>query len=241
MPPDWLNSAVILEAHAGSTVYGTAIEDSDIDLRGLAVPPPRFFLGMEAFEQSEQKDPDRTIYGIRKWFRLAEQGNPNILELLWTPRNHYTVWTDEGARLVEHRDLFLGKHIKPRYIGYARSQLHRMKKLNKGANTNPKRVALVNRWGFDTKNAMHLVRLLRMGLEILTEQTLHVQRHDARDLLAIRNGEWSYERVIRESERIEALIDEAVVRCDLPPCPPRASLNTLMMSIVEERLGICWN
>ena len=44
--------------------------------------------------------------------------------------------------------------------------------------------------------ALHLVRLLRMGIEILTTGDLQVWRHDADELLAIRNGAWTYEQLI---------------------------------------------
>lgn len=48
-----------------------------------------------------------------------------------------------------------------------------------------KRRELVRRVGYDAKNAAHLIRLLRMGIEFLTEGTLHVERADATELLDI--------------------------------------------------------
>jgi DNA relaxase NicK len=41
-----------------------------------------------------------------------------------------------------------------------------------------KRRELVVRVGYDAKNAAHLIRLLRMGIEFLTEGTLYVERAD---------------------------------------------------------------
>lgn len=44
---------------------------------------------------------------------------------------------------------------------------------------------LVRRVGYNAKNAAHLIRLLRMGIEFLTEGTLYVERADAPELLDI--------------------------------------------------------
>ncbi len=52
-----------------------------------------------------------------------------------------------------------------------------------------KRRELVRRVGYDAKNAAHLIRLLRMGIEFLTEGTLYVERADAAELLSIKRGE----------------------------------------------------
>lgn len=62
-------------------------------------------------------------------------------------------------------------------------------------NRNPKRHQLELIHGFDTKNALHLVRLLRTGEEILKTGEVLVKRPDAAELLAIKNGSMSYEEL----------------------------------------------
>jgi len=49
-----------------------------------------------------------------------------------------------------------------------------------------KRKSLVEKFGYDTKNAAHLILLLRMGIEFLSVGVLHVKRHDAQELLEIK-------------------------------------------------------
>jgi predicted nucleotidyltransferase len=73
---------------------------------------------------------------------------------------------------------------------------------------NPARRELEVRSGFDTKHALHLVRLLRMGCEIMTTGQVIVKRPDWEELLAIRNGEWSYEKVIEYSKEMQKKLDE---------------------------------
>ncbi len=62
---------------------------------------------------------------------------------------------------------------------------------------NPKRAALEAEHGYDTKHGAHLVRLLRMGMEIVSTGQVHVWRgdRDAEELLHIKAGGWSFEQL----------------------------------------------
>ncbi len=90
---------------------------------------------------------------------------------------------------------------------------------------NPKRRELEARYGYDTKHAHHLVRLLRMGIEVLSTGELTVRRPDATELLAIRNGAWSYERLEGYAEEMMEKMDEADQASDLPKQPNRVWLD----------------
>ncbi len=67
-------------------------------------------------------------------------------------------------------------------------------------NRNKTRAKMEEEFGFDGKHAMHLIRLLKMGEEILTTGEVIVKRPDAQELLDIRNGKWSYDEVIKFAE-----------------------------------------
>ena len=97
-----------------------------------------------------------------------------------------------------------------------------------------KRRELVRRMGFDSKNAAHLIRLLRMGIEFLVEGQLHVARADAENLLEIKRGEWSLERVKEEAERLFKLAEEAYVRSSLPIKPDAKKAEKLCMEIISQ-------
>lgn len=112
----------------GSHAYGLNTPISDIDIKGVAVPPRRYLHGFaDAFEQAESKDPNMVVYEIRKFFRLAADSNPNIIEVLWTDESDWRVITPAGRRLVEARSLFLSRKAKHTFCGYAVSQLKRIK------------------------------------------------------------------------------------------------------------------
>lgn len=74
---------------------------------------------------------------------------------------------------------------------------------------NPDRAALEAKFGYDTKHAAHLVRLLRMGMEVMRTGQMNVYRaEDAEELLAIRRGAWSYEELIGQAEKMNQELDD---------------------------------
>lgn len=100
-----------------------------------------------------------------------------------------------------------------------------------------KRRELVRRVGYDAKNAAHLIRLLRMGIEFLVEGELHVERQDAEQLLEIKRGDWSLNRVKEEAERLFKLAEEAYVRSSLPATLDAQKAEQLCMEIVAAYHG----
>src|SRR5687767_377184 len=97
-----------------------------------------------------------------------------------------------------------------------------------------KRRELVRRVGYDAKNAAHLIRLLRMSIEFLTEGTLHVERADAPELLDIKRGTWPLDKVKAEAERLFQLAQEAYVRSPLPPDPDRPRAERLCVELISD-------
>ena len=97
-----------------------------------------------------------------------------------------------------------------------------------------KRRELVRRVGYDAKNAAHLIRLLRMGIEFLTEGTIYVERADAPELLDIKRGSWPLEKIKFEAERLFQLSQEAYVRSPLPSEPNRTRAERLCVEMISE-------
>jgi hypothetical protein len=86
-------------------------------------------------------------------------------------------------------------------------------------NRNEKRSALEVEYGYDTKHAMHLIRLLRLGYEAVVEGVIRVRRPDADELLTIRNGAWTYEQVVAYAETMDTAVRNAVETSPLPKSP----------------------
>jgi len=124
---NWLKERTIFLTIHGSHSYGTNIEGSDIDYRGIAIPPKEYFFGVnDRFEQAQQGDPDLTIFDIRKFFILSMDNNPNTLEILFVTPDMYQITTPAFEKIYENRNLFLSKNAKHRLSGYAFSQLKRI-------------------------------------------------------------------------------------------------------------------
>jgi len=236
----------VLLGYVGSIAHGTHMPPTepnsidDKDIMGVCVGPPECYLGLKRFEQKEAKYEawDSVVYEIRKYVRLLLKQNPNVLGLLWLQEKDYIHIAPAGQLLLDNRSLFVSKQAYHSFIGYAHGQLHRMTHGAFQGYMGAKRKALVQKYGYDTKNAAHLVRLLRMGIEFLTEGTLHVFREDAHELKAIKRGEWTLERVQAEADTLFALAKEAYVRSELPAQPETDKAEQLLMGIVRRALDV---
>jgi predicted nucleotidyltransferase len=101
-------------------------------------------------------------------------------------------------------------------------------------NRNAARSTLEEQFGYDTKHAMHLVRLLRMGAEVLTTGKLLVMRPDAKELLSIRAGAWTYEQVVAYADELDAHIREDLLpNSVLPPKPDTKLAAQLTMEVQD--------
>lgn len=124
----WLRERTILLSLAGSHSYGTNLPTSDVDVKGVAIPPREYFHGFhQHFEQAESHDPDLVIYDVRKFFNLAADCNPNIVEQLYTAESDRLLCTPAGEKLVAARSLFLSRKAKHTFSGYAAAQLKRIR------------------------------------------------------------------------------------------------------------------
>lgn len=100
-------------------------------------------------------------------------------------------------------------------------------------NRNEARSELEEKFGYDTKHAMHLVRLLRMGYEAVTEGILRVRRPDAAELLTIRDGAWTYEQVVEYAEEMDAKVQGAVKDSPLPKHPNTKLAAQLVLDVQD--------
>lgn len=341
----------LLRVVAGSNAYGTALPTSDWDERGIFVDKiERVVLPFEKIELVEFSVDDIVYYELSKYMPLLLSQNPNVIELLWTDDNDILFKSDLGQLLIDNRSEFLCKKVKDSYVGYAKSQLGRIKGHNKWINSpqpeqeperkdfatvvwnnsgnkefnktipkvgfigadlgdnhfglfeqsklgvekntwfdkrgnpnllsreelynltkinkinpdlivkinqrafddahknwkgywdwkknrNEKRSALEEQFGYDTKHAMHLIRLLRSGADILEFGYVPVKRNDAQYLLDIRFGKFSYEEIITESERLSQRVEALSSSSALKEEPNYSLAKDVMLEIYQKQ----WN
>lgn len=395
----------ILTAWRGSVAHGMFVPNTDPhsiddkDIIAVCVPPLENYFGLHEFakrgtQETKRDEWDILVYEVRKALHLLQQGNPNILSMLWLPEDRIIKKTSAGSILLAKRDLFVGRWSYHSFVGYAMGQLKRlntsgrpekasayiagifdgeghvsihrtsplksthapvyylevgvtntdrdliegllsehggyvgrtgirgqhrtdayrwrltgppaakwlrtmipflrikrrqaeigvafadsvavrrrgkpltddeiaeretlctalkMSRNNKHlavpladdlmdaseeryatAYMGEKRKRLVETYGYDCKNAAHLIRLLRMACEFLKTGELLVDRGglDATELLDIKHGEWTLERVKAEADRLFVRAEEAYDRCTLPDKPDRDAISELCAEIV---------
>lgn len=123
----WLRDRTIFLTVHGSQAYGTSLPTSDTDYKGIVIPPPEYFLGfVNHFEQAECHAPDAVLYDIRKFFALASDCNPNIIEVLFTDDKYHVLEDPIFRFLKDNRKLVLSLKAKHTFSGYALAQMKRI-------------------------------------------------------------------------------------------------------------------
>jgi len=304
-----LGGNILILTTAGSIAYGTNVDTSDIDVRGVTVETRQDIMGLSSFEQFEDRITDTVIYGLKKFFTLCLNSNPNVLEILGTRPEHLLIITEEGKLLRDNIDLFLSKKAIQSFGNYATAQLRRLQNalardnypqvekeqhiLNSilGQMDHLKRtyksftdndinlyVDKSEKEEMDTKifidinlqhyplrdlknvysdmnnivkdysklnhrnskkdelhlnkHAMHLIRLLVTGTEILEGKGINTYRENERELfLDIRNGKYSYNDVFQMVDEYERRFKSAAENTSLPDEPDYKRVEELMIEI----------
>lgn len=140
-----------------------------------------------------------------------------------------------AGRILGYADNFLELLDRERHYNARKIEWQQYQDWKK--HRNPQRAELEEKWGYDTKHAGHLVRLLRMCREILTLGKVIVKRPDRDELLAIRNGAWEYEALVAWATQQDTELTEVMKTSVLPRAPDRNALDKLCQSLVEEALA----
>lgn len=124
-----LKDKIMFLCLGGSHSYGTNIETSDVDIRGVALNTKEDLVGLTTFEQFQDSATDTTIYSFTKFIKLCRDCNPNIIEMLFCKPEHYFYVSPLGQLLLDNRHLFLSKKAHYTFGGYAHAQLNKLENL----------------------------------------------------------------------------------------------------------------
>lgn len=240
----------ILQCQVGSGVHGTAIAGTDDrDEMGICVEPPEYVIGLQRFEQyiyrtatertgdpnepSQAGDLDLTVYSLRKWLRLALQGNPTVLLPLYAPDHEIVTITGLGRELRDNAGLIISRQAGHRFIGYLRQQRQRM--LDGTVAKRVNRPALVEEYGFDTKFAGHMVRLGLQGVELMETGsiTLPVPEPWRSWIRELRQGGHTQQEALDAALEFETKLLRLVDTADMPERPDAAWADRWLMSVYE--------
>ncbi len=215
---------IIYQCIIGSQAYGLSNDASDIDRRGIYLPRAEDQWSLFGVPEQIENEPTQEAYWeYQKFLILALKANPNALECLYSPRVERTAPAVEP--LLANRQIFLSQLVYQTYSGYVASQF---KKLQSD---------MRNRGEVKWKHAMHLIRLLLSGLDILRHQRVTVDVAEHRDeLLAIRRGERTLEQIDATRLKLHKEFDRAQSLTNLPARPDYEMANTLL---IEARKIAC--
>lgn len=138
MHREQVEEGLLFLGKVGSVAYGTNLPGSDVDLKGVCIPPLNYFFGTKFFEQKDSwgtetgnipeldLSQDKVVYSLTKYVQLVQAQNPNILDLLWLPEDCILRTSDIFDNLVLNRKKLLSKAAYNSFGGYAEAQLKRM-------------------------------------------------------------------------------------------------------------------
>lgn len=130
--------SIIVKHLAGSHAYGTNIETSDVDFRGIFVADQKYirtpFFNVK--EVSDSKEEDTKFIELNHYLKLLVDCNPNIQETVWIDESDIIFQNEIYRKLRDSRDQLISSKVAYTYSGYAISQLNRIKGHNKWI-TNP--------------------------------------------------------------------------------------------------------
>lgn len=235
----------ILRCEVGSSAHGVSLQGKDdFDMMAIAVERPRFVLGTGSFEHkiyrtaeiregkksvpSQPGDIDLTVYSLRKFARLAAQGNPTIQMMLYGPVLHST---PAGDLLRANRHLFASKQVGERFLGYMIAQRERLR--GERGQMRTTRQELIDAHGFDTKYAMHVLRLGYQGVQFLSTGVIPVPIDDPyrKFLIGVRLGHQDLKSVVTLADVLEGELKGLLDSSEMPAHPNYEAIDNLLIEI----------
>lgn len=152
-------------------------------------------------------DLDLTVYGLRRFCQLALKGSPTVLLPLFLEDEHVIVRTEVGEELQMLAPAFVSQTAARAFLGYLTAQRDALTGTRHPARSRE----LSGEHGYDTKYAMHALRIGLQGIELLTTGviTLPVPEPERSLLRAVRAGRLPLADVLTEIDRVARHLVEA--------------------------------
>jgi uncharacterized protein len=231
----------ILRGVVGSTVHGLAnLGTDDRDEMGVCIEPPEYVLGLRPFEHwvfrtqpegapSGPGDLDLTIYGLRKYCRMALKGSPTVLLLLFIEGEHVIERDALGRRLQALAPALVSKRAGRAFIGYVDAQRRALL----GQATRQRERSAEH--GYDTKYAMHALRIAHQGEEFLQTGriTLPVAEPERGALMQVRRGEIPLGDVLDRLRESSAALERALLSETVAEKPDDATVDAFLVDAYQ--------
>jgi len=230
----------------GSELHGAKVKDTDdLDIYGTYLGPPELVLGLDKHDfyvwstagnerRNGPDDVDVCLYSLRKWAGLAAKGNPTALHFLFAPNCSTKPKLWKG--ILKSREVFLSRQAALQFRGFADAQVRRLQGI--GTGKKGQRHELIGVHGYDIKAAMHVIRLLNEGIELMRSGTITLPRGEKELLITIRTGNYgSLDRVLNLANSLFAELEKAERESKLPEKVDRSKIS----AVVSQTYLRYWN
>jgi uncharacterized protein len=223
-------------------------------LHGATGEPKEFVYGLGTYEhfvsstagdnrRNTPDDVDITLYSLRRWTQLAAKGNPTALAFLWAPNAFdvlgiYPAYWWDGVKKYMAGELVCKRSVNA-FRGFVTDQMKRLLGL-KGQGKHGQRPELEVAHGYDTKAAMHAVRLCGEGIELMRTGVITYPRPDVELLKQIRRGQYSLDYINQRVSGLLSELDIAERESTLREKPNFKMIDTMLIHTYESyyrRLG----
>ncbi|MGB9120960.1 MAG: nucleotidyltransferase domain-containing protein [Candidatus Angelobacter sp.] len=224
----------------GSELHGAKVgQTDDTDLYGVYMEQPEQALGLDPREhfvwstagderRNGPDDVDVTLYSLRKWAAMAAKGNATALHFLFA--DPLEVAPETWRKIEAQRELFLSRNSAKQFLGFADDQFKRLTG-EKGSGKKGQRLEYIGKFGYDTKAAMHGLRLLYECLELMAHKRITLPRPEKDLLIEVRSGEWTLERVLVQAKKLVVEVEQAVASSPLPETVNREGISALVARV----------
>jgi uncharacterized protein len=222
----------------GSQLHGAKIgATDDTDWYGVFMEPPAKMIGLDRNEffvfttggkqgGNGPQDVDVCLYSLRKWAGMAAKGNPSALHFVFAREEFSTPWWE---KIVERRDIFASKrHAKP-FVKFADDQMDRL--CGRKGQKNVHRATLARKHGYDTKYAMHVIRLYLEAKEYMETGKITLPNPKVDLLISIRKGKYKQVEIEEMGKQLEAEAMQAQEKSQLPDSVDLDAITNLITDV----------
>lgn len=248
--PKFCDEHLIFEAITGSRGFGIENENSDWDIFGICIPPDNiinpynpnygFIYGLgtkpptfECVSQDLKFEDNQfqiNIYSITKFMNLVWQNSPRIIEILFSKNENVTLRLSSFCCIWDNRKLFLSKRFYNKFVKYAENEINSLLRVKQN------RQHLHDKFGYDTKSAVHAIRLLDEVEQILSVGDLDIQKN--KDFLrCIREGAYSYKFILQEFKESKERCEYLLKTTKLPDEPNEDLIKQIALLCVNRYRG----
>jgi uncharacterized protein len=224
----------------GSELHGAKVgATDDLDIYGVFLDSPADVLGLKprshfvwSTASDERRngpdDVDITLYSLHRWAELAAKGNATALHFLFADATATSsgIW----KMIQQDRGFFLSKESASQFLGFADNQLQRITG-ERGRGAKGRRLEYENAFGYDSKAAMHCLRLYLECIELMRFGTITLPRPDRELLIEVRSGKWTLERFLGEAANLRSEAEKAAMQSALPERVDQLSISRLIAKV----------